>query len=105
AAGRAPHEYRQPLSVRPRNRASIGRDGSDELEDAGRREVLFGHSGAVGRQRVLDGVAYGGRGDDHPAFADAPEVDVRVEWDRLEMLDLDARDLAGGGQEVVHEGA
>ena len=45
------------------------------------------------------------RRHDHPALADAAEVDVRIERHRLEMVDLDARDLGRGGQQVVHERA
>ncbi len=80
-------------------------DRADQLEDARRRQVLLGDRDAERRQRVFDRVAQGRRRHDHPALAHAAEVDVRVEGHRLEMVDLDARDLGRGGQQVVHERA
>src|ERR1039458_8808593 len=79
----------------------IGGDGSDELQNSARREVLLEDPGAHGGEGILNGVAKGGRGDDHSSFAHPPEVDVGVERDGFEMFDLDAGDLARRGQEVI----
>src|SRR5690349_5974943 len=75
----------------------------DELEDAGRGQVLLVDPHPEGCERVLDGVHDGGRCDDHAAFAHAAEVDVGVERHGLEVLDLDAGNVAGGRHQVVHE--
>lgn len=76
----------------------------DELQDAGRRQVLLVDPHPERGKGVLDRVDHGGRGDDHAALAHAAEVDIGVERDGLQVLDLDAGNVAGGGQQVVHEG-
>ena len=54
-------------------------------------------------QRVLDRVREARRGDDHPALADAPEVDVRVGEDRVDVVDLEVRHDGRRRHQVVHE--
>src|SRR5262249_21775215 len=65
--------------------------------------MLFGDARTVRRERVLDGVRECGWGDDHPPLADSSEVDVRIQGNRLEMFDLDPRNLARGWEEVVEK--
>src|SRR6185437_9685627 len=92
-----------PASVRLDTASPASSSRGDELEDAGRGQVLVVDPHPEGGQRVLDGVHDRGRRDDHAAFADAAEVDVGVERHGLEVLDLDAGNVAGGRYQVVHE--
>jgi hypothetical protein len=75
----------------------------DEFQDASRRQVLLVDPHAEGRERVLNCVHYRGRRDDHAGLAYAAEVDVGVEGHGLEVRYLDAGNITGGRQQVVHE--
>ena len=97
---RSPHDRQhESPEVLPSGRAACG----DEFQDASRRHVLFVDPHAEGRECVLNGVHDRGRRNDHAAFAHATEVDVGVERHRLEVLDLDAGNVAGGRHQVIHE--
>jgi len=97
---RSPHDRQhESPEVLPSGRAACG----DEFQDASRRQVLFVDPYAEGRECVLNGVHDRGRRDDHAAFAHATEIDVGVERHRLEVLDLDAGNVAGGRHQVIHE--
>ena len=67
--------------------------------------MLLGDPGTEGRQGVLDGAHDGGRGDDEPALADAPEVHVGIGEHRVDVVDLDPWDDRARRQQVVHERA
>src|SRR5580700_6641567 len=75
----------------------------NELQDAGRGQVLLVDPHAEGRERVLNCVHYRGRRDDHATLAHAAEVDVGIEGHRLEVLYLDAGNITGRRHQVVHE--
>src|SRR5215472_11019122 len=75
----------------------------DELQDASRGQVLLVDPDTERRERVLDRVHDRGRRDYHAALPHAAEVDVGVEWHRLQVLDLDPGNVTSGRQEVVHE--
>ena len=80
----------------PSRRARGSRDGGrccSRTSDAERRE------------RVLDRVHDRRGRHDHPALADAAEVDVGVVSDGLDVVDLDVRDVGRRRQQVVHERA
>ena len=76
-----------------------------ELEDPrhGRERCLFAYVYAQRQQRVLDRVRETRGRNDHPAFADAAEVDVRVGQDRVDVMDLEVRDDGRRRHQVVHE--
>src|SRR5580658_949853 len=75
----------------------------DELQDAGRGQVLLVNPHAERRERVLDCVHQRRRRDDHATLADAAEVDVGVEGHGLEVRYLDTGNIARGRQQVIHE--
>src|SRR6478736_9678189 len=78
-------------------RLSVGAFGDDacELEDPGRREVLFGDPDAEVGEGILHRIGDRRRCADHASFADASIVvgDVRR---RLDVVDLDLGDLHRG---------
>src|SRR5215468_5059142 len=93
---------RGDLASVARNRLARVRRGN-QLQDASRGQVLLIDPHAEGRKRVLNRVHYRGRRDEHAALAHAAEVDVGVEWHGLEVRYLDAGNVTGGGDQVVHE--
>src|SRR5262249_10267946 len=94
------------FSVRKANQACswrLSRRPGNELQDPSRGQVLLIDPHAEGRERVLDGVHYRGRRDEHAALAHAAEIDVGVEWHGLEVRYLDPGNVTGGRHQVVHE--
>src|SRR6516164_7376144 len=90
-----------PRPSRRNSRARVRR--GNELQDASGRQVLLIDPHPEGRERVLYGVHYRGRRDEHAALAHAAEVDIGVQGHRLEVRYLDAGNVTGGRHQVVHE--
>src|SRR2546426_6454224 len=80
----------------------VGRDRSDQLQDARWRQVLVRYPHATLRERILDRIGQSRRRRDRTAFAHAARRDL-VGRGHLQVLDFDGGNLHRRGQQIVHE--
>src|SRR3970040_467930 len=109
AARRAARRGREPREARtPRARMNArhtGEGGAQQREDPRGREGQALDLDAPVGERVLDGGGDDGAGRDHAALADPLDPELVHAGGKLDVDEIDRREVAGAWERVVHQRA
>src|SRR3990170_7296065 len=106
--GAAPCDRTRPLHAsRARGRRGLGAGGggAQQLEDPRGREGQALDLDAPVGERVLDGGGDDGAGRDHAALADPLDPELVHARGKLDVDEIDRREVAGAWERVVHQRA